>query len=202
MFSADQKLTDKKIAILATDGFEEAELFEPKKALEAAGAHVDVISFKSGKIRAWKDDDWGKTIAVDQTIFNSMASDYDALMLPGGVINADKVRAKKEAVEFVRDFVEAGKPIAAICHAAWTLIETGYMAERKLTSWPSLKTDLRNAGATWVDEEVVVDHGWVTSRKPDDLLAFNERMIQEFQVSRHESPSHSSKDLSSRELSH
>lgn len=202
MFSADQKLTDKKIAILATDGFEEAELFEPKKALEAAGAHVDVISFKSGKIRAWKDDDWGKTIAVDQTIFNSMASDYDALMLPGGVINADKVRVKKEAVEFVKDFVEAGKPIAAICHAAWTLIETGHMAERKLTSWPSLKTDLRNAGATWVDEEVVVDHGWVTSRKPDDLPAFNERMIQEFQVSRHESPSHSSKDLSSRELSH
>jgi protease I len=202
MLSGEKKLVDKKIAILATDGFEEAELFEPKKALEAAGAKVDIVSLKSGQIKAWKDDDWGKSISVDCTLSHLSSSEYDALMLPGGVINADKLRIKKEAVEFVREFIEAGKPIAAICHAAWILIESGDMGNRTMTSWPSLKTDLQNAGAKWVDDEVVVDHGWITSRKPDDIPAFNERMIQEFQNGRHEPQKNLSHALPRSELTH
>lgn len=177
-------LENKKIAILATDGFEESELFEPKKALEDAGAEVDVISLVLGQIRSWKEDDWGAGIMVDKELLEANADDYDALMLPGGVINSDRLRNDEKSIEFVRRFVQSSKPIAAICHAPWILIEAG-IGNRKLTSWPSLKTDLRNAGAQWVDREVVVDDGLVTSRKPADLAAFNDKMVEEFQGGRH-----------------
>jgi protease I len=180
---SDQKINssfNKKVAILATDGFEEAELFEPKKALEQAGATVTIVSLKKGEIKGWKDNQWAKSLPVDQTLSQANAQDFDALMLPGGVINADKIRSTPEAVRFAGEFVKNGKPIAAICHAAWTLIETGEVRGRTLTSWPSLKTDLQNAGATWVDAEVIVDQNWVTSRKPDDLPAFNKKMIETF----------------------
>lgn len=177
-------LDGKKVAILAMDGFEESELFEPKSALEEAGAEVDVVSLSLGQIKSWKDEDWGAGIMVDKELLEATADDYDALMLPGGVINSDRLRKEDRAVDFVRKFVEAAKPIAAICHAPWILAEVG-VEGRKLTSWPSLKTDLQNAGAHWVDKEVVVDEGWVTSRKPADLPAFNESMIQEFQIGRH-----------------
>jgi protease I len=182
----DTKLRDRRIAIVATDGFEERELLEPKQALEAAGAEVEVVSLKLGEIRAWKEQDWGTTIAVDRIIDEADMEDYDALMLPGGVINADKIRADASAIEFVSDMVRAGKPVAVICHGAWVLIETGETAGRRMTSWPSLKTDLENAGAEWVDEEVVVDNGWVSSRKPADIPAFNKKMIEEFCEGRHQ----------------
>lgn len=180
----EKSLANKKVAILATDGFEESELFEPKKALEEAGAEVDVISISLGQIKSWKEEDWGAGIMVDKELLEASPDDYDALMLPGGVINADKLRKEDRAVEFVRKFVDAAKPIAAICHAPWILAEIN-VEGRKMTSWPSLKTDLQNAGAQWVDKEVVVDDGWVTSRKPADLPAFNEKMIEEFQMGRH-----------------
>ena len=181
----EEALTGKKIAILATDGFEESELLEPMKALENADADVEVISLKSGTIRSWKNHDWGKPVEVHATLESVDPDDYDGLVLPGGVINADKLRTESEAVEFVRTFAKSGKPIAAICHAAWTLIETGCVSGHEMTSWPSLKTDLENAGATWVDQEVVIDNGWITSRKPDDLPAFNRKMIEEFREGRH-----------------
>jgi len=184
-------LTGKKIAILAMDGFEESELMEPLKALQNAKADVDVISLKSGTIKSWKDNDWGKSVKVEATLKQISPDDYDGLVLPGGVINADKLRMESEAVEFVREFAKSGKPIAAICHAAWTLIETGCVSGHEMTSWPSLKTDLENAGATWVDKEVVVDNGWVTSRKPADLPAFNRKMIEEFREGRHQAYSQS-----------
>lgn len=177
-------LEGKKVAILAMDGFEESELFEPKNALEQAGAEVDVISVQLGQIKSWKDDDWGAGIMVDKELLEASPDDYEALMLPGGVINSDRLRKEDRAVDFVRKFVEASKPIAAICHAPWILAEVGVQG-RNLTSWPSIKTDLQNAGAQWVDKEVVVDDGWVTSRMPADLPAFNEKMIEEFQVGRH-----------------
>ncbi len=192
MFDTTRKLRGKKIAILATDGFEESELLEPKKALETAGAQVHIVSLagdddedthspeKTGMIKSWKENDWGIDVSVDRLLDEVSASDYDALMLPGGVINADKIRSENLAVQFVSEFVETGKPIAAICHAAWVLIESGQVQGRHMTSWPSLRTDLENAGAHWTDEEVIVDDGWVTSRKPDDLPAFNEKMIEEF----------------------
>ncbi len=175
-----QKLANRKIAILATDGFEESELLEPKKAIEEAGGTVEIISLKEGSIRSWKDDNWGQAIRVDKIVYQAMVGDYTGLVLPGGVINADKLRADQNAVGFVSAFVEDGKPIAAICHAAWTLVETGYVEDHKMTSWPSLRTDLENAGAEWVDEEVVVDNAWVTSRKPQDLPAFNAKLIEVF----------------------
>ena len=168
------KLEGKRVAILATDGFEQSELLEPMKALREAGAAVEIVSPKSGSIKAWNHSDWGEEIEVDVEL-----SADDALVLPGGVMNPDHLRANRSAVEFVRDFAAAKKPVAAICHGPWTLIEAGAVRGRRLTSWPSLKTDLRNAGADWVDEEVVVDQGLVTSRKPDDLPAFNRRMIEE-----------------------
>jgi len=180
MFGKDAKLSGKKIAILATNGFEQSELFDPKSALEAAGADVDVVSLEPGEITSWKKEDWGKSIAVDKIISEVFLDEYDALMLPGGVINADKLRNNRKAIEFVKGFAQAGKPIAAICHAPWILIETGILKNRKMTSWPSLKTDLINAGAHWVDEEVVTDEGLVTSRKPEDIPAFNKKMIEEF----------------------
>jgi protease I len=172
-----KSLETKKIAILATDGFEKSELLEPKKALEAAGAEVDVISLKAGEIKSWDRKNWGEAIAVDVTLSNASAEDYEALVLPGGVMNPDALRIQDEAIRFIRAFAEAGKPIGAICHGPWTLIEAGFVDGKKMTSWPSLKTDLKNAGAEWVDEMVVVDENLVTSRKPADLPAFNEKLI-------------------------
>jgi protease I len=173
-------LKGKKVAILSTDGFEQSELFEPKKALEQAGASVQVISLKAGEIKGWNEKNWGDSIQVDAVLGEIDAEQFDALMLPGGVINPDKLRMEEKAVQFVKAFAAAGKPIAAICHGPQTLIETGMLIGRTMTSWPSLKTDLINAGANWVDEEVVCDDGLVTSRKPADIPAFNRKMIEEF----------------------
>jgi len=180
------KLKGKRIAILATNGFEQSELEEPKKALEAAGASTDVVSLSEGQIRGWKHTDWGSSVPVDATVGNVSADQYDGLVLPGGVINPDKLRMDDRAVDFVRGFVKTGKPIAAICHGPWTLINAGGVNGRKVTSWPSLQADLTNAGAHWVDQQVVVDQGLVTSRKPDDLPAFNRKMVEEFAEGRHE----------------
>ncbi|WP_118973100.1 type 1 glutamine amidotransferase domain-containing protein [Taibaiella koreensis] len=181
------KLSNKKVAILSTHGFEEVELTEPKKALEEAGAKVDIIAPEKEDIRAWKQKDWGIAVPVDHTLEEANADDYDALMLPGGVMNPDKLRLDKNAVAFAARFFEQGKPIAAICHGPQTLIETGMLKGREMTSYPSLKTDLENAGATWTDREVVVDRGLVTSRKPDDLPAFNRKMIEEIAEGIHSS---------------
>lgn len=173
------KLEGKKVAILATDGFEQAELFEPKKALEKEGAEVSIVSLKAGEIKGWDETDWGKSIAVDATLDETLPETYDALVLPGGVMNPDKLRVENKAIEFVKSFFEAGKPVAAICHAPWTLINAGVVKGRKLTSWPSLQKDLENAGAEWMDMQVIVDNGLITSRKPDDLPAFNDKLIEE-----------------------
>ncbi|HEY8998507.1 MAG TPA: type 1 glutamine amidotransferase domain-containing protein [Edaphobacter sp.] len=177
-------LTGRRIAILATKGFEEVELTEPKKALEAAGAKVDIVApasgIKNGKIRSWAHTDWGAEYNVDVNLADANPSDYDALQLPGGVMNPDYLRLEPKAIAFVKSFVLEGKPIAAICHAPWTLINAGVAKGRTLTSWPSLETDLRNAGAEWVDQQVVVDKDLVTSRKPDDLPAFNIKMVEVF----------------------
>lgn len=177
-------LKGKKIAILSTDGFEQSELLEPKQALLDAGADVKVVALKggikAGEIKGWNHTDWGQTVKVDMLLDDANAEQFDALMLPGGVINPDKLRMDLKAVEFVKAFADAGKPIAAICHGPQTLIETGMLIGRTMTSWPSLKTDLINAGANWVDEEVVSDNGLVTSRKPADIPAFNRKMIEEF----------------------
>lgn len=182
-------LSGKKIAILATDGFEESELFVPKEALEKAGADVDVVSLKGSEIKAWNKTDWGQSIGVDKLLSQVSSSNYDAVMLPGGVMNPDKLRGSSDAVSFVTDFLSSGKPVAAICHAPQLLIETGLLGERKLTSYSSVKTDLINAGADWVDEEVVVDNGLVTSRTPEDLPAFCKKMIEEFGEGVHENSS-------------
>ncbi|PPE72540.1 protease [Solimonas fluminis] len=180
------RLEGKRVAILATDGFEQSELLEPLKALREAGARADVISPKSGRIRGWQHTDWGQEIDVDIELASADADDYDALVLPGGVMNPDHLRANRSAVQFVKDFADARKPIAAICHGPWTLIEAGAVKGRQLTSWPSLRTDLINAGARWVDEAVVTDQGLVTSRKPDDLPAFCRKMIEEIAEGPHE----------------
>ena len=172
-------LSNKKVAILTEEGFEQVELTSPLEALKNAGAQVDVISPKSGKIKAWNHTDWGIEIAVDKELNTVSPDDYDALVLPGGVMNPDKLRMNKEAVAFVSAFLDEGKPVAAICHGPQVLIETGMLSGRNLTSYPSLQTDLNNAGANWTDEEVVVDQGLVTSRTPDDLPAFNKKMIEE-----------------------
>jgi len=178
------RLTGFRVAILATKGVEEVELTKPKKALEDAGATIDVIApqsgMKSGKIRAWDMTDWGEEIDVDVVLSSAKSGDYDALHLPGGVMNPDYLRLEPQATEFIRSFVRDNKPIAAICHAPWTLINAEAVRGRTLTSWPSLQTDLRNAGAEWVDREVVEDNGLVTSRKPDDLPAYNRTMIDLF----------------------
>lgn len=181
----NKKLSGLKIAIVATDGFEQSELLEPKKALEKEGAETFVISINTGAIKAWEKSDWGKSVIVDFTFDETSPETYDALVLPGGVINADKIRANAKAIEFVNHFANVGKPIAVICHGAWVLTETAAIQGRTLTSWPSLKTDLINSGAHWVDREVMVDQGWVSSRKPADLPAFNEKMIEEFGEGRH-----------------
>ena len=174
------KLEGCRVAAVVTDGFEQVELTKPKKALEAEGAEVEVIAPKGGRVRGWDSRDWGAEIAVDSTLANASAEDYDALLLPGGVMNPDKLRIDASAIAFIREFVKTHKPIAAICHGPWTLIDSGGVTGRTVTSWPSLKTDLRNAGAFWVDEEVVTDGPLVTSRKPADIPAFCEAMIQLF----------------------
>ena len=173
-------LQGKKVAILATDGFEQVELTKPKQALEEAGATVHVVSPKSGQIKGWDETDWGQSVEVDVTLDQAKADTYDALVLPGGQINPDKLRIEEAAVAFVKDFGQQHKPIAAICHGPWTLIEAELVQGKKMTSFPSIKTDLKNAGAEWVDQEVVIDQGIITSRKPDDIPAFNEAMIEEF----------------------
>lgn len=183
MTSASGQLTGKKIAILATHGFEESELIEPKNALKAENARVEIISPEKGEIRSWSHNDWGLSCLVDHLLEDTLPNSYDALLLPGGVLNSDQIRADAMAVDFIRHFASQNKPIAAICHAPWALIETGYVKGRLLTSWPSLKTDLINAGAIWVDEPVAVDGAWITSRKPADLPAFITKMIEVFRRS-------------------
>jgi protease I len=173
-------LKGKRIAILVEDGFEQVELMEPRKALEHAGARTAVVSPVKGKVRGWKLTDWGDDVAVDVLLEDARVEDYDALLLPGGVMNPDRLRINPQAVAFVEAFLQAKKPIASICHGPWTLIEAGAVRGRRMTSWPSLRTDLINAGAAWVDEEVVTDQGIVTSRKPEDIPAFSREMIAEF----------------------
>ena len=173
-------LSGKKVAILVTDGFEQIELTGPKEALEKAGAEADIVSPAGETVKGWDTTKWGKTFRVDVPLKKAKADDYDALLLPGGVMNPDKLRRDQKAVQFVREFFDAGKPVAAICHGPCTLVEAGVVEGRRMTSWPSIKTDLQNAGADWVDEQVVVDNGLVTSRKPADIPAFNRKMIEEF----------------------
>lgn len=184
--AAEKQLLGKRVAILATDGVERVELIEPRKALDEAGARTVVVSPNSGKIKGWEHGQWGDDISVDQSLDTVRAEDFDALMLPGGVMNPDRLRQNERAVQFVRSFFDAGKPVAAICHAPWMLVEAGVVAGRTVTSWPSLRTDIRNAGGEWVDREVVTDEGLVTSRKPDDIPAFTRKMIEEFGEGLHE----------------
>jgi len=172
-------LKGKRIAILATDGFEQSELLEPQSALVSAGAQTKIVSLKKGEIKGWKDKNWGKSIPVDLTVDEAKSEDFDGLLLPGGVMNPDQLRMNPQAVQFARSFFDAGKPIAAICHGPWLLVEAGIVRGRTLTSWPSLKTDIVNAGGKWVDKEVVSNSGITTSRKPADIPAFNSAMIQE-----------------------
>ena len=171
-------LAGRRIAILATDGYEQVELTEPRKNMEAAGATTEVLSVKEGSIKGWKFTDWGDSVKVDRLVSSAKPDDYDALILPGGQINPDKLRMEKDAVAFVKRFVESGKPVAAICHGPWMLIEAGVVKGRTITSWPSLQTDLKNAGANWVDQQVVEDGNIVTSRKPDDIPAFSDKLIE------------------------
>ena len=182
-------LANKKIAILATDGFEYVELIEPRKALDAAGAKTEVVSPKQGEIKGWKFTDWGDSVKVDVNLASADASDYDGLLLPGGVINPDKLRTEPKAVAFVKAFFEADKPVAAICHGPWMLVEAGVVNGRKLASWPSIRTDIRNAGGEWVDEPVVTDQRIVTSRKPDDIPAFNQKILELFAGNRQQAQS-------------
>ncbi|SKA15873.1 protease I [Chitinophaga eiseniae] len=179
------QLQNKKVAVLVANGFEEVELTAPLEALKEAGAKVDIISPEKEKVRAWAEKDWGKDYPVDKNLSQANAQDYDALVLPGGVLNPDQLRINQQAVAFVGGFFEDGKPIAAICHGPWTLIETGELKGRRVTSYPSLKTDLENAGANWTDEAVVTDHGLVTSRTPKDLPAFCKKMVEEIAEGAH-----------------
>jgi protease I len=180
------QLKGKKIAFLAADMFEEVELAEPWKALEQAGAELELVSLEDGEVQGFNHYDRAGSYKVDKTVEEATASDYDGLVLPGGVGNPDNLRQNENAVRFVHDFFEQGKPVGAICHAPWTLVEAGVVRGRTLTSFPSLQTDIRNAGGNWVDEEVHVDNGLVTSRKPDDIPAFNKKLIEEFAEGRHE----------------
>jgi len=177
---SDPSLAGRKIAVLATHGFEQSELEKPVEALRAAGASVEIVSPKTGEIQGWEHHDKGRAVAVDRDLAGADPETYDALMLPGGVINPDALRIEPKAIDFIRHFVTRKKPIAAICHGPWTLINAGGVDGRQMTSWPSLEIDLRNAGAFWVDREVVVDQGLVTARKPDDLPVFCAAMIEEF----------------------
>lgn len=178
-------LKQKKVAVLVADGFEQIELTSPIEALEQAGAQVDIISLHSGKVRGWQKTDWGDEFDVAKTVSEADPQDYDALTLPGGVLNPDTLRKNADAVSFVNHFMESGKPIASLCHGPQVLIETNALKGRKMTSYASVKTDLQNAGADWIDKEVVVDQGLVTSRGPDDLPAFNKKMVEEFCEGKH-----------------
>lgn len=182
-------LKGRRVAILATEGFEYVELAEPREALEKAGAKTEVISPKDGKIKGWNKTDWGDSVSVDVSLKSAKPNDYDALLLPGGVMNPDHLRMEPAAVQFVKAFFDARKPVAAICHGPWILVEAGVVRGRTVTSWPSLRTDIRNAGGEWVDQEVVTDQGLVTSRKPADIPAFNEKMIEEFAEGKHQAQS-------------
>jgi protease I len=173
-----------KVAILIADGFEEVEMVEPKKTLDQAGARTNIISPNLDQVRSWRHTDWGKNFPVDQRLNHARPDDFDALLLPGGVSNPDRLRMEPKAVAFVKSFFDAGKPVAAICHGPWIIVETGAARGRHVTSWPSLKTDLKNAGAEWVDQEAVVDGNLVTSRKPDDLPAFTKAMLDVFSRAR------------------
>lgn len=174
------RLDGKSVAILSSDGFEQSELSLPRQTLIDHGAAICIVSLKSGQIHGWQNNNWGESIRVDRTLDDVTADVFDALMLPGGVMNADRLRSDPRAVAFVRSFVLAGKPVAAICHAPWLLVEAGAVRGQTLTSWPSLRTDIVNAGGKWVDQEVQVDRGLVTSRKPADITAFNAKMVEEF----------------------
>jgi protease I len=176
----DDELKGKRIAILVANGFEQSELLEPKKALDAAGARTSIVSPESKEVKSWTNKNWGEAIAVDVPLDGASVQQFDALLLPGGVMNPDTLRMNPKAVGLVKAFAEADKPIAAICHGPWTLVEADLVRGKTLTSWPSLKTDVRNAGGNWVDEEVVVDKNLVTSRKPADIPAFNRAMIALF----------------------
>jgi protease I len=178
-------LTGKKVAILTENGFEEVELTSPKKALEDAGAEVAIVSPQKEKVKAWSHDHWSIEVPVDVNVKDADPNDYDALMVPGGVFNPDKMRMNENCVRFAKHFLETGKPVAAICHGPQLLIETGLIDGRNMTSYPSVKTDLINAGASWIDREVVVDNGLVTSRSPQDLDAFNKKMIEEIKEGKH-----------------
>lgn len=180
------KLEKKRVAILATDGFERSELEQPMNALREAGAQVDIVSTHNGTIRGWSDGNWSNEVNVDKTLDQVSSKDYNGLVLPGGVINPDKLRNDKNAVEFVNAFFEEKKPVGAICHGPWTMIETGKLKGRKVTSYPSLRTDLQNAGAEWIDQEVVVDQGLVTSRNPNDLPAFCSKVVEEVAEGKHD----------------
>ena len=179
------ELQGKRVAFLATDMVEQVELTEPWKAVEAAGGMPELVSLEEGEIQGFNHYDKADTFKVDRTVEEARADDYDALVIPGGVGNPDTMRADENAVQLVRDFFEQGKPVGVICHGPWMLVEAGVVRGRKVTSWPSLQTDIRNAGGDWVDEQVVVDNGLVTSRKPDDLPAFNEKIVEEFCEGRH-----------------
>ena len=180
------ELDGRRVAILATDGVEEVEYTEPRAAVEKAGAQPELISIKSGRIQAVQHQDKTNTYPVERTVDQADPDDYDALLLPGGVANPDHLRTDPRAVAFVKSFFQAGKPVGAICHGPWMLVEADALRGRTVTSWPSLQTDIRNAGGTWVDEQVHVDNGLVTSRKPDDIPAFNKKLIEEFAEGRHE----------------
>lgn len=194
------ELQGKKVAILAADFFEQVELTKPRDALKQAGAEVKIVSLKSGQIQGMNHADKGEKVNVDLTLEEAHADDFDALMVPGGTMNPDTLRSTPEALEFVREFFRAGKPAALICHAPWVLADAGLARGRKLTSWPAIQTDMKNAGAEWVDEEVVVDNGLVTSRKPDDIPAFNRKMIEEFGEGKHQQQAERSRTGAQREM--
>jgi protease I len=185
---AQETLNGLKVAILVEDGFEQVELVEPRKALDQAGAETSIVSPRGKRVRGWNFTNWGDELPVDVPLDQARAGDFDALHLPGGVKNPDALRMQPKAVEFVKAFFDAGKPVAVICHGPWTVIEAGAACGRRIASWPSLKTDLRNAGAEWVDQEVVVDGNLVSSRKPDDIPAFNREMINLFSRARQAVP--------------
>ena len=179
------ELKGKRVAALVANGFEQVELIEPRQALESAGATVHVVSPEKDNVRGWNHTDWGTTVKVDRPLDSARVDEYDALLLPGGVMNPDHLRMNPKAVKFVREFFDGGKPIAVICHGPWTLVEADVVRGLKMTSYPSVKADLKNAGAQWVDEEVVVDRGIVSSRKPSDIPAFNRKMIEEIAEGQH-----------------
>jgi protease I len=180
-----RQLDGKKVAILVTDGFEQVEMTKPREALGEAGAETKIVSLKSGKIQGMHHAGKGDKFDVDLTLHEARPEEFDALMIPGGLMNPDSLRSNVDALEFTRHFFREGKPVAAICHGPWVLIDAGVVRGRILTSWPAIKTDVKNAGGKWINEEVVVDNGLVTSRKPDDIPAFNKKMIEEFCEGRH-----------------